>query len=756
MRTTASVVIVVLLGLGAALHGIAQGWFGERRGGGEITSGPRPSEAVEAVHGARSAAQQEITASRPKQVLFGDFHVHTTFSLDAFFLSLPLLQGEGAHPPADACDFARYCSALDFWSINDHVEGMTPHQWQETKRIIRACNAAAGDPQTPDTVAFLGWEWTQIGSTPENHYGHKNVIFRDTEEDKVPVRPIASESAPGTLAGDAGGGGITYDQRLLLGLFAPGGGRQDYLDFNRYAMDRNALEACPKGVAVRDLPADCNEGAVTPRELFDKLNDWGYPALVIPHGTTWGYYTPPGATFDKQLSPAQNDPALQSLFEIFSGHGNSEEYRSWRAVETDAEGNLTCPAPSEGYLPSCWRAGEIIRGRCLADGEADGECEARAVEARQNYVNASVSGFLTVPGAKPEDWLDAGQCTDCYLPAFNYRPGNSAQYALAITNFEDPDNPRRFKFGFIGSSDNHQARPGTGYKEVNRFEFTEGGGPSEPGMPLDPQANDREPESRSEPFDPLKTELFAFDLVETERQSSFFMLGGLVAVHSAGRDRGAIWDALQRREVYATTGDRILLWFDLDNPPAGDVSGSVVAPMGSEVAMASRPRFTVRAVGAFEQKPGCPDYAVNALSPERLDHLCKGECYNPGESRKRITHIEIVRIRPQSRPGEPVDGLIEDPWRRFACADDEAGCTVTFEDPEFEAAGRDTVYYARAIEEAGPTVNAGGLRCEYDAEGTCVKTDICFKDYRTPFEDDCLTEKTERAWSSPIFVNYSR
>src|SRR5215475_1278925 len=96
-------------------------------------------------------AAEAVGVARPKQILFGDLHVHSTFS-------------------GDACDFARYCAGLDFWSITDHAETLTPKRWSETIDAIRSCNAKAGDAQNPDLVAFLGWEWTQMGSTPANHY----------------------------------------------------------------------------------------------------------------------------------------------------------------------------------------------------------------------------------------------------------------------------------------------------------------------------------------------------------------------------------------------------------------------------------------------------------------------------------------------------------------------------------------------------------------------------------------------------------
>jgi len=98
--------------------------------------------------------------------------------------------------------------------------------------------------------------------------------------------------------------------------------------------------------------------------------------------------------------------------------------------------------------------------------------------------------------------------------------------------------------------------------------------------------------------------------------------------------------------------------------------------------------------------------------------------------------------------------LIEDPWRRVECEPDAAGCVVRFEDPEFVWAARDAVYYARAIEEASQAVNGANLRTEFDAEGDAVSTRPCYGDFRTGFGDDCLAPVKERAWSSPIFVDW--
>lgn len=718
------------------------------------TSRETPARLPEAVIAARARAQsdavQSLDSQAQKQILFGDTHVHTTNSADAFMYSLPLMHGAvGAFPPAYACDYARFVSQLDFYFLTDHAESFTPSQWRDAIRSVRQCNQLAGQSDNPDLVAFIGWEWTQVGATAQQHFGHHNVLFKDDDARLLPARPIASVGA-----GVATVAARSADSRLpsALGLLDPRH-RRYYASYNRWIEMMAATPACDASLPSPALPLDCFESAATPGELYRKLDEWDFDNIIIPHGTSWGFYTPPDANWHHQLDGEAADPGRSGLIEVYSGHGSSEVFRDFAVRRRDAQGNWYCPEPQDNYLPACWQAGNIIRTRCLDQGNSMAECEARAETARGNFVQIdTIHGFMTVPDSQPQEWLDAGQARDLFLPAFNYRPRKSAQYGLALQGFDDPQQTKRFRWGFVASTDTHTARAGHGFKQIHRKRTTDANGIAgtfwegiSRGAAEIPPAGARS--LTADQIDPVNAGLYSS---EFERTASFMSAGGIAAVHSQGRNRDAIWDAMKRREVYGTSGHRMLLWFDL----LDDAAAQAVSPMGSEVTRKDNPHFRVKAVGSFRQLPGCPSYVVDALEHRQLDKMAGGECYHPSDQRYNIARIEVIRIRPQVRADEPVAPLIEDPWRVFQCPPSQDGCAVEFLDEDFSAAQRDALYYVRALEEPIPVINAGNLRTSFGEDGEASAISPCNGDYRTSVADDCLEEDNQRAWSSPIFVNF--
>ena len=637
------------------------------------------------------------TEQNQKGIFFGDLHVHTTFSQDAFLFSLPMLQGEGVHPPSDACNFARYCSSLDFFSITDHAEAITKDMWDSTINSLRSCEISDKNGNK-DLLAFPGWEWTQMGQSPDNHYGHKNVILRDL--DKVPERPIGA----GTTGIDSMIDNPIMPLLPLVLDFPPE--RIDF-DFLAYAKEVYGSPICSE-----EITEDCRESALTPKELFKKLNNLKVESLVIPHGTTWGIHSPPESSFKTQLENGNHDPLKQRLIEVYSGHGNSELYKDIKHVDYDEKGNPFCPAPTEFFEPCCWRAGEIALEKCSIDDEEI--CIKEAKEAKNNFVK-NISNILTkfsvVEGATPEDWKQCGQLKNTFLPSYTYRPKMSAQYALAAKNI-DEGKEVSFKFGLIGSTDNHKARAGSGYKEFAKKAMGDSWG-----------ANDR-----------------LTWLIAPERGASFYSTGGLVAVHAKSLERKELFNSLYNRQTYATSGERILLWFDLVNSEEG------IFPMGSETLIRESPEFRVKAIGSFKQKEGCPDYVHSSLSQEEISRLCLGECYNPSDERNKIERIEVVKIIPSQE-----EVRIFDPWKVIPCIDEGEGCLVNFKDNEMV---EDTAYYVRAIQEESLAVGGDPLRCEKNEEGECIRINICYASgNKFDPKDDCLAPINERAWSSPIFLS---
>lgn len=224
--------------------------------------------------------------------------------------------------------------------------------------------------------------------------------------------------------------------------------------------------------------------------------------------------------------------------------------------------------------------------------------------------------------------------------------------------------------------------------------------------------------------------------------STAFNPGGLAVVWAEERTRGAIFDALKRRETYGTSGPRIVLrafagWgygADLcdavDLPERGYAGG---VPMG----------------GALSAGPegGAPRIVVSALRDV-------GTAAEPGQ---KLERIQIIRGRLAASgfevkvfdvAGEASPGAVDPTTCAPAPGGSDALCTV-WTDPDFDATAP-TFYYARVLEVA--TCRWATRRCL--AGGVdCDEPETVTEGFEGCCDERFAPTVQERAWSSPIWYS---
>jgi len=270
-----------------------------------------------------------------------------------------------------------------------------------------------------------------------------------------------------------------------------------------------------------------------------------------------------------------------------------------------------------------------------------------------------------------------------------------------------------FKFGLFGTSDTHTALATT--REENYFGKYQHTEPS-------PDRHDRE----VIPADDPKLRILTSQEVAS----------GLMAVWARENTRRDIFDAMTRKEVYATTGTRIRVrvfaGWDFNEADLHAADFTVVGygggvPMGgdlSEAPSGKAPTFLIRALRD-------PDGA-------NLDRIqvIKGWLDEKGEAHERVYDVAVSDGREVGADGrcrQPVGNTVDVEKATYTNSIGDAIQAARWTDPDFDPK-QSAFYYVRVLEIPTPRWTA------YDAARYGVKMD-----------DKVPMTTQERAYTSPIW-----
>ncbi|WP_371377918.1 DUF3604 domain-containing protein [Thalassotalea aquiviva] len=275
-----------------------------------------------------------------------------------------------------------------------------------------------------------------------------------------------------------------------------------------------------------------------------------------------------------------------------------------------------------------------------------------------------------------------------------------------------------FKFGVVGSTDAHTALSTA--QESNFFG----------------KVAMVEPTADPVRFEEAITGRFSEDDPSDDLKHMDALASGLAAVWARENTREAIWDALKRKEVYATTGTRIRVRVfggysftadDLFRSDFAKYGYDAGVPMGGDLTSApakKAPSFLIRALRD-------PDGA----NLDRVQ-IIKGWLDAEGNPQERIWDVAVSDERTigvDGRSPEPVGNTVNVQQASYNNTIGDPVLSAFWQDPEFDPKLR-AFYYVRVIEIPTPTWIA------YDAKVFGVK-----------IPEGVATYSQERAYTSPIW-----
>jgi hypothetical protein len=268
-----------------------------------------------------------------------------------------------------------------------------------------------------------------------------------------------------------------------------------------------------------------------------------------------------------------------------------------------------------------------------------------------------------------------------------------------------------YKFGMIGSTDSH-----TALATADDDNFFGKHSASEPS-----------PDRMNHPF----AEFGDLSIMGWETVAS-----GYAAVWARENTREAIWDAMQRKEVYGTTGPRILVRFfggwdfeesDANTRQPAEIGYAKGVPMGGDISKAPDGKSPTFLIGALKDPIGANLDRVQVI---------KGWVDSEGELQERVYDVMVSdgrEINEEGRCLTPVGNTVDVPSATWSNTIGATEFISVWKDPDFDASLR-AFYYVRVLEIPTPRWTA------YDA-----------KYYGLEVGDEVEMVHQERAYTSPIW-----